>query len=210
VKGLDYIATIISRCTMREALYRRRYEPGDHGESKREFMASHSSYRDALRALYVKILNFQVNCICFLSKNTFSRTTADMVKWNDWDKMLAEVEEQEQFLKSIEEQWRDMKYEEECRLFNDQHERRMAGLGAIEGEVSRVRSVILQVQNNNEREKLLNWLSSVDPSENYNSARASHASSTGDWLVEKSSDFKNWETAPNSLLWLHGKGTIPL
>ena len=196
---------------MREALYHRRYESTDHGESKREFTASHSSYRDALRALYVEILNFQATCLCFLSKNTFKRATADMVKWNDWDTMLDEIKEQERRLKSIEEQWRDMKYEEECKLFSDQHEQRMAGLNAIEDEVSRVRCAIEEARNDNAREKLLDWLSSsVDASENYNSARESHALSTGDWLVEKSSDFKNWETAPNSLLWLHGKGTIPL
>jgi hypothetical protein len=209
VKGLDDIASIISRCIMREALYHRRYESTDYGESKREFETSHIRYRDALRALYVKILSFQATNVCFLSKNTFLRVTADMVNWNDWDNMLAEIKKQENVLKSIEEQWRDMRYDEECKLHNDRHEQRMRGLSAIEDEVSRVRNVIMQVQNNNEREKLLKWLSLVDPSKNYNSARKSHALSTGDWLVEKSSDFKIWEKAPNSLLWLHGKGIIP-
>jgi N-terminal domain of NWD NACHT-NTPase len=209
VKGLDDIATIISRCIMREALYHQRYESTDHGEPKREFVTSHISYRDALRALYVKILSFQATSVCFLFKNTFSRVTADMVKWNDWDNMLAEIKEQENAFKSIEEQWRDMKYDEECKLHNDRHKQRVRGLSAIEDEVSRVRSAIMQARNDNEREKLLKWLSSVSPSKNYNSARESHALSTGDWLVEKSSDFKNWEKAPNSLLWLHGKGIIP-
>ena len=209
MKGLDDIASIISQCIIREALYHQRYESTDHGESRREFVTSHISYRDALRVLYGKILNFQATSVCFLSKRTFSRVTADMVKWNDWDNMLAEIKKQENTLKSIEEQWRDMKYDEECKLHNDRHEQRMSGLSAIEDEVSRVRSVIMQAQNNNEREGLLQWLCPVDPSKNYNSARESHALSTGDWLVEKSSDFKNWEKAPNSLLWLHGKGIIP-
>jgi hypothetical protein len=195
---------------MREALYHRRYESTDHGESKREFAALHISYRDTLRALYVKILNFQATSVCFLSKNTFSRVTADMVKWNDWDNMLAEIREQENILKCIEEQWRDMKYEEECKLHNDRHEQRMRGLSEIEDEVSRVRSVITQAQNNTEREKLLKWLSSVDPSKNYNSVRENYVLSTGDWLVEESSDFRNWEEVPNSLLWLHGPGKTPL
>ena len=210
MKALGDIATIISQCTMREALYHRRYESTDHSESKREFETSHISYRDALRALYVKILSFQATSVCFLSKNTFSKFTADVVKWNDWDSMLAEIKKQENALKSIEEQWRDMKYDEECKLHNDRHEQRIRRLSAIEDEVSRVRSVIMQAQNKNEQKKLLKWLSSVDPSKNYNSARESHALSTGDWLVEKSSDFKNWEEAPNSLLWLYGKGIIPL
>ena len=210
MKGLDDIASIISQCIIREALYHQRYESTDHGESSREFVTSHISYRDALRVLYGKILNFQATSVCFLSKDTFSRVTADMVKWNDWDNILAEIKEQENILKSIEEQWRDMKYEEECKLHNDRHEQRMRGLSAIEDEVSRVRNVIMQAQNDKEREKLLKWLSSVDPSKNYNSNHEKHALSTGDWLVEASSDFKNWEKAPNSLLWLHGRGRIPL
>ena len=210
MKGLDDIATIISRCIMREDLYRRRYESTDHSESKREFATLHISYRDTLRALYVKILKLQATSVCFLSKNTFSRVTADMVKSNDWDNMLAEIKEQENTLKCIEEQLRDMKYEEECKLHNDRHEQRMKGLSAIENEVSRVRRVITQAQNNTAREKLLKWLSSVDPSKNYNSVRENHVLSTGDWLVEESSDFRNWEKAPNSLLWLHGPGKTPL
>jgi hypothetical protein len=195
---------------MREALYHRRYESTNHGEPKREFAALHISYRDTLRALYVKILNFQATSVCFFSKNTFSRVTADMVKWNGWDNMLAEIKEQENILKCIEEQWRDMKYDEECKLHNHRHEQRMRGLNEIEDEVSRVRSVITQAQNNTEREKLLKWLSSVDPSKNYNSVRENYVLSTGDWLVEESSDFRNWEEAPNSLLWLHGPGKTPL
>jgi len=129
------------------------------------------------------------------------------VKWTDWEKMLAEIKEQEDVLTSVEEQWRDMKYDEECRLLNDRHRERMQGSRAIEEEVSRVHSIVMQAQHNKERKELLTWLSSVDPSQNYNNARAIHASSTGSWLLE-SSDFKRWEETPNSLLWLHGKGII--
>lgn len=206
MKGLNDVAAIISRCTMREALYHRRYESTDDGESKREFATLHISYRDALRALYVKILNFQATSVCFLSKTTFSRVTANMVVWNDWASMLDEITKQENVFESIEKEWRDMKYEEESKRHNDQHEQRMRGLSAVQDEVSRVRSLITQAQNNTEREKLLDWLSSVDPSKIYNSVRKSYISSTGDWLVERSSDFENWKKAPNSLLWLHGPG----
>ena len=63
MKGLDDVATVISRCVIREALYCRRYESADRSESKREFAGSHISYRDALRALYGKILNFQATSV---------------------------------------------------------------------------------------------------------------------------------------------------
>jgi hypothetical protein len=198
VKGLNEIASIISRCTMREGLYHWRYEISSNDESKTDFSTLHISYRDALRTLYVKILSFQATSVCFLSKSTFERVTADMVKWNAWDTLLLEIEAQ----------WRDMKYDEECKLQSVRHEQRMRGLGAIVDEVSRVRDVIKQAQNDNERKELLNWLSSVDPWTNYNSARRNHAQSTSNWLVEESTEFKKWEKEQNSFLWLHGQGIM--
>jgi flagellar biosynthesis GTPase FlhF len=202
VKGLGDIATIISQCTMRESLYHRRYEL--NSDKLKGFSASHIGYRDALRALYVKILSFQATSVCFLSKNTLTRFGSDLVKRNDWDNLLVEIKNQENTLKSTEEQWRDTKYDQECELHGVRHEQRMRELNAIEEEVTRVRNAIVQTQKDNEREALLRWLSTVDPSSNYNSARREHALSTSQWLVEQSSDFQKWEVDPNSLLWLHG------
>jgi hypothetical protein len=121
--------------------------------------------------------------------------------------MLAEIREQDNVLKAIEEQWRDLQFDEECNLLNERHEQNREELSAVQDEVSRVRRVILQVQHESKRERLLRRMASVDPSENYNSARARHISSTGDWLVEANSSFRKWEKAPNSLLWLQGKGS---
>ncbi len=210
MKALSDIATIVSGCSIRESLYQRRYESNHDDKLMRESANSHITYRDALRSLYVKILSFQATSICFLSKNTLSRTMADMVKWDDWKEMLAEIKEQEGIFKSIGEQWRDMKYEEECKLNNERHEQKMRGIRAFQDEVSRLREVIEKAQADEERKRLLEWLFSVDPSTNYNYAHERNTSSRGDWLVKESSDFKNWEKAPNSLLWLHGKGIIPL
>lgn len=195
---------------MRQDLYSRRYEGSHPNESKREFVSLHSSYRDALRTLYVKILYFQAKSVVFLSNNTVSRTAAEGVKRDDWDTMLAEIKKQDNIFKAVEEQWRDLKYDEECNLLNERHEQNMEELSAVQDEVSRVRRVILQVQQDSKRQRLLKWLASVDPSENYNSARARHVSSTGDWLVEANRSFKKWEKASNSILWLHGKGSVLL
>jgi hypothetical protein len=199
VKGLGDIATIISQCTMRESLYHRRYELNSNYESK-GFSNSHIGYRDALRALYVKILSFQAISVCFLSKNTLIRFGSDIVKRNDWDNMLAEIKNQENTLKSTEKQLQDMKYDQECELYGVRHEQRMRELNAIDEEVTRVRDAIVQTQKDNEREALLRWLSPVSPSSNYNHARREHALSTSQWLVEQSSDFQKWEVDPNSLL----------
>jgi hypothetical protein len=76
------------------------------------------------------------------------------------------------------------------------------------GNVSGLRKAIEDEQKDSKRKELLNWLTSIDPSKNYNSARDKHESCTGDWLVKGNKDFEHWKTAPNSLLWLNGKGMM--
>jgi hypothetical protein len=60
-------------------------------------------------------------------------------------------------------------------------------------------------QSEQRRKMILNWLSVVDPSANYNAARSKHEEGTGDWFLN-GKRFEDWKTAPNSVLWLHGKG----
>jgi hypothetical protein len=69
---------------------------------------------------------------------------------------------------------------------------------------------VASAESDEKRRKLIEWLSSADPSINYISARDKHQPKTGDWLVKDSHDFKNWETSPNSFLWVNGKGMTPL
>lgn len=148
------------------------------------------------------------------------------MKWQTWDTMLDKIKDRENELRAIEEQWRDRKYEEQYELQTSHHQERMKMSEAIENEISRVLAVLFDPQNNSERRKLLDWLSPVDPSTNYNSARKKHGISTGDVSTihsticfVKSSDptsssgsrkdnaiFATWKEQPNSLLWLHGKG----
>ena len=53
------------------------------------------------------------------------------------------------------------------------------------------------------------WLSPLDPWKNYNIARRSRHSGTGEWLV-KGGMFSEWKgSGPSSLLWIHGKRQSP-
>jgi hypothetical protein len=36
-----------------------------------------------------------------------------------------------------------------------------------------------------------------------------HEPETGDWLIKDGTDFKGWFNAPNSFLWVNGKGEAP-
>lgn len=209
-KALDEIATIISRCTLREILYHQRYESGSCQISEPTVSDPHTIYKDGLRALYIKILGFQVTSICHLSENVFARAANDVRKSNDWGSKLDEIKLAESRVLSLEQQWRDMKFDEENKKLVHRHEQRMQGLTAIKDEVSRIAKLIQETTVSNERSDLLNWLSSVDPSINYNSARRKQTLSTGDWLVKENHDFKNWEKSPNSMIWLNGKGNATI
>jgi hypothetical protein len=131
-----------------------------------------------------------------------------MVKWNDWETLLAGIKDKEASFSVINEDWKDMKYEEECIAFEKRYRESMHTLTTLTSDLSSLRKAVEGAQRDSHRATLLGWLSSIDPSENYNFARARHEEETGNWLVRNNGDFKTWENSQNSLLWLHGKGTI--
>jgi len=72
--------------------------------------------------------------------------------------------------------------------------------------ISALSNAVEEAQKDKKRKELLDWLSKIDPSKNFNSAREKHESGTGDWLLVNNKDFELWKAVPNSLLWLNGKG----
>ncbi|KAI9817415.1 MAG: hypothetical protein M1827_001024 [Pycnora praestabilis] len=73
--------------------------------------------------------------------------------------------------------------------------------------ILQIRKTIAATQDDDHRNLMLRWLSTVDPSTNHNIAREKHEATTGTWLIEGDA-FKTWRCSPNSLLWLHGKGAL--
>jgi hypothetical protein len=59
------------------------------------------------------------------------------------------------------------------------------------------------------KDKIIKWLSFADTSINHIAAQEKHEPMTGNWLMKRS-EFEHWKTAPNSLLWLHGKGKFDI
>jgi len=54
---------------------------------------------------------------------------------------------------------------------------------------------------------LRNWLSPPDPSVNYNTASDAHHEGTALWFTNGNA-FQDWKES-GSLLWLHGKRSLP-
>jgi hypothetical protein len=54
------------------------------------------------------------------------------------------------------------------------------------------------------RDKVVQWLSTTDPSSNHHAACKKHQPTTGKWLLRQA-QFTEWKMERNSFLWLYGK-----
>jgi hypothetical protein len=138
---------------------------------------SHRAYKATLERLYRQILKFQAKVCCYYSTHSASRHSLDAIKWND------------------------------DRLATDNMQRTtIDSLSAIRLDMTASRQAAENVMTQKEREELLSWLCSTDPSSIYNAIRDRHKTGTNEWLIKDSEEFRTWETNAGSVLWLHGKG----
>jgi hypothetical protein len=204
--GLDYISDLIVRSTMRENLYKRRYESQSGEDDRQTFLASHMTYRDTLKKLYIQILRFQASSVCYLSKNGAFRLSLDIVKWDNWDSSLSDVQKREDAFRQVYDVWKDTRDQEDCEAVFARHQAKMNVMISMRDDISGLRNAIVHAQGDTKRTDLLNWLSTIDPSESYNVGLDKVRAGTGDWLLNGNTNFEDWETSPNSFAWLNGKG----
>ena len=79
---------------MREDLYAHRYESGKSNIDQKTFLNTRIHYCKKLRELYSLILKFQAGCVCYYYSGPSSRLLSDLVKWNDWDSAIKDIEDQ--------------------------------------------------------------------------------------------------------------------
>jgi len=212
--ALHDIANLVSQCSLSERVYQRRYGEADGLPPEGSDASQHQVYRNALRGLYVEVLTFQATCACFLSKSATGRVTENMTEGDIWDALLSKIKAKDARLRDIEAQWKDITYQQvldgDHRLRISQHKETVQGLRGMEDEVIRLRKVIDDAQINADRRSLLESLTTIQPSSNYDLAREEHCGSrTNGWLFVDNPVFATWKTTPSSMLWIHGKGSIP-
>ncbi|KAI0520856.1 ankyrin repeat-containing domain protein [Xylaria bambusicola] len=203
VEGVDYISSLITHSWMWEDLYARRYE--SDASAHNSSTISHVAYKKSLEELYRHILKFQARSYCYYSHNTGSRLGLDILKWNEWDSLLSDIKEKENAFSEIRKTWQDKKFDEECEIASSRHEEAMRQWRAVGGHISGLREAVQTAQNEKHRDKFIDWLCRVDPSEVHNVAQDKHQKGTCDWLVRDNEDLKTWQVSPSSMLWLHGK-----
>ncbi|CZR67570.1 uncharacterized protein PAC_17469 [Phialocephala subalpina] len=196
--GLDYIGNLIVRSDMRQKLYERQYKVANSSEGLHE-------YRDTLKELYVRILKFEAKCVCYYSKNQVSRLSRDIAKWDMWDSLLQDVTVQEGEFVKVYKIWKDLIAQEEYEKLSSRHAESINVMKLISENIVGFQQAVTSAQSDTKRAKFIKWLSTVDPSINYSSAREKHQPDTGNWLTQESAGFKNWENVSNSFLWINGK-----
>jgi hypothetical protein len=147
-------------------------------------------YKNTLKELYTPILKFQATTVYYYSKSSASRIGSDIVKGNDWAKLLTDIKAQEKTFLSVNEAWKDQRYNEEYDALYDRHEENVKALKSIAEDLTGLLEAVDATQQDNKRREMLSWLSSVDPSVNYNSARGKHETQISDWLVKQNKKFK--------------------
>jgi hypothetical protein len=130
-----------------------------------------------------------------------------MIKWDDWDSSLNDVQKREDAFQQVYAIWKDIRDQEDCDTLFTQHQEKMSVTTSISVDVSSLRDAIEKAQMDTNRTNLLNWLSTIDPSKFYSLGLDEIRADTGDWLLDGNPDFKNWQTSPNSFAWLNGKGS---
>jgi hypothetical protein len=75
---------------------------------------------------------------------------------------------------------------------------------AIDHGVTDLKAQVTAYQADEQSTKVSKWLSTTDPSSNYEIARKKCQPKTGEWLFKRP-EFEEWKEKPNSLVWLYGK-----
>ncbi|KAG4441669.1 hypothetical protein IFR05_002876 [Cadophora sp. M221] len=208
LKGLASVSNVLVRSTMQENLYFQRWEANADNNDRSAFLPSHKGYRDTLKALYVLVLKYQATSVCYFTKNGGLRILADMVKWHKWEDLLKDVQTQDEAMCRTYDLMGQVKIEEEFEKLENRHGETVDILKSGFSDLAELRKAIEAAQRDADRSALLDWLSSVDPSLNYNNARGKYEQGghgTGDWLIQNNEDFEKWKLATNSLMWLNGK-----
>jgi len=80
----------------------------------------------------------------------------------------------------------------------------------IKDDISRLGDDLADIQSEQralaigeKQHKIQHWLSSPDPSSNYNAACKARQATTGEWFL-KSDEFEKWKMTSRSFLWLYG------
>ena len=127
---------------MKEILYRQRYEGDGDSWTSGSRSQAHYGYKAALKELYIRILKFQAQSICYFSGNQFAGIGRAMFKMDDWQGLLGDIQTQEATCDRYETLFIAIRYEENLVARNEAHmQRTLALLSTLDGFRTNVREI---------------------------------------------------------------------
>jgi hypothetical protein len=205
--GLKMISDLIVQSSMREDLYAYRYESGKSNIDQKTFKNTRIQYRKKLQELYSLILKFQAGCVCYYYSGSSSRLVSDLVKWNDWDTAITDIEGQNTAFEKVYGLMQDAMTQEDRDALYANHVEAIKITKSISNDISDLKKAIELAQKDESRTELLKWLTPVKPSINYNELIEKRGITSANWFLEDKITLR-WEQESDSLLWLNGKGTM--
>ena len=203
--GLKMISNLIVQSSMREDLYAHRYGSDKGNTNQKKFLNIHIQYRKKLQELYSLILKFEAGCVVYYYSGRSTRLLSDLVKWNDWDTAIEEIEHQNTaFVETYDLMKRAMTQEDYDAVYANHVEVNRI-TKSIGSDISDLKRAIELAQVDGTRKQLLEWLTPVKPSTNYINLIGTRGINSAIWFLADKITCK-WEKEPDSLLWLNGKG----
>jgi len=147
-----------------------------------------ADFEKSLVKLYSNIVYFLACAANYLKHGTFTRTAANIVVWNGWDKHQTDINESAKYCESFSNiVWRNIVLREMQDL-----KRELETWTSQQSEISKIR----------------NWLSESNPGGDHATIRAKLGSylGSGRWLVDHNATYIQWRESTSGTLWL--KGTV--
>ncbi|CAG7966071.1 unnamed protein product [Penicillium nalgiovense] len=186
----EKVVRVISRGQVYESVYLRN-KPATDSPSK--------NLQSALTTIYTTSLDVLAESASLFSKNTATRTLEAILNPGKVSGSISAISEQEDDL------LRDVSACEVRRSANADNSM-IEMLNALDAPMKRVDENIqhlLQNMDEEQRIKMLEWISSIPFGKNHNNVKEKRTPGTGEWLLQ-TEDFATWEQSDSSIFWLQG------
>ncbi|MCJ1310665.1 hypothetical protein MMC25_004331 [Agyrium rufum] len=196
VAGLEEISKVLSRCTIYEIAFMKRFENRPHPLSPdEESELSQRQVRTALKELYTSILKFQAEAVCQLSRNLLAKTAHEMLKLEHWDEWLSEVRNHATECQRV---FGALVNKEEVDQREALHQQRV---DSIVDKLVNIRDTLQEIHFNEEQQRCFEVLSTSDyaSAKNHNPKRSP---GTCKWFLDHQK-YHEWTAKPpvSRLLW---------
>jgi hypothetical protein len=192
--SIEKVTYLTNRCTIYESLYR----PGTTPEQ-----VLHNFYT-ALVELYAAILRLMALAHRLFAKNIVTRAVNALINPSEVSDLLAKCQDLETRVETEVQNCERMRSQEvDAKIQELLESLRMPILRTDE----RVSSLLEKVDEE-ERLKILDWISKVLYGMNHNTVKEQRTKDTCEWLLRHKRYIEWQDTSSSTILWLHGTGRL--